>query len=88
MICIHSLWVWVGGGPPPLWVWLRLGGMKRHDLRSSPPSCGYVCVWVGPICKFIWYGDERKYLHDFTGVSIEMCTYRDGLSFKFFMVED
>ena len=35
----------VGGGPPPLWVWLGLGGIKRHDLRSSTPSCE--CGWVG-----------------------------------------
>ena len=32
----------VGGGSP---VWLGLGGMKRHDLRSSRASCG--CGWVG-----------------------------------------
>ena len=26
-------------------MWLWLGGMKTHDLRSSPPSCA--CGWVG-----------------------------------------
>ena len=25
--------------------WLGLGGMERHDLRSSTPSYG--CGWVG-----------------------------------------
>ena len=41
------LWVWgVGWGwPSPLCMWLALGGMKRHDLRSSPLSC--VCGWMG-----------------------------------------
>ena len=34
----------VEGDSPPLWVWLGLGGMKRHDLRSSHLSCGW--VWV------------------------------------------
>ena len=36
----------VGGAPPPLWLWLGLGGMERHDLRSSALSCGCGWVWV------------------------------------------
>ena len=44
----------VGGAPPPLWLWLGLGGMKRHDLRSSPLSCRFGWVWVSQV------GDLRK----------------------------
>ena len=43
----------VGGAPPPLWLWLGLGGMKRHDLRSSLLSCGCVWVWVSQMGEFV-----------------------------------
>ena len=38
----------VGGFSPPLWVWLGLGGMKRHDFTSplSPVGVGGWWVWV------------------------------------------
>ena len=39
----------VRGGPSPLWVWLGLGGMKGHDLRSSLLSCGREWVRVSQL---------------------------------------
>ena len=50
-------------------MWLGLGGMKRHDLRSSPPpylsAVGSLTTWglTWVICKFAWYEDERRYSH-------------------------
>ena len=67
----------VDGDPPPLWVWLGLGGMKRHDFRSSTLSPVGECEshkWrkYVSICKLIWYGDERRYLYDLIGPSMDV----------------
>ena len=68
-------------------MWLGLSGMKKHDLRSSSPSCG--CGWVGvsqieelrrPFVSLYELGCKRIFSwmkQDFLSV----LRYRDGLSF-------
>ena len=57
----------VGGGPPPR---LGLGGMKRHDMRSSPGGWGFSQIEEMRWLFVSLYGmriREDTYLHDETG---------------------